>query len=119
MKNEALLQKDFGLSFQDRIDILYREIELAVRWERPSILFAIYKSDLIRDKANRLLRENLKNIAQNTYSIRTNHTNHFDFLSEVSQLPNLSQIVLLIDGFKWDCGVEGARSHRRGRDLLE
>jgi len=108
MNNDSLhLEHDIGLSFQDRVDILFHEIELAVKWDRPSILFAIYNSDFIRDKVNALLEEKLETIAQKTHPIRTNYKNKFDFLSQISQLPDLSQNILLIDGFNWECGAEG------------
>ena len=110
MKNETPhLEQDLGLSFQDRIDILYHEIELAVRWDRPSILFAIYRSDAIRDEVNTLLKEKLNGIAQRTHFVKTNHKDQFDFLAQIPPLPELSQTVLLIDGFNWECGKEGVR----------
>ena len=31
-------------SFEDRVDILFRELELAIKWQRPSILLAVYSS---------------------------------------------------------------------------
>lgn len=107
--NSSRLEPKADLSFQDRIDILFNEIELAVRWDRPSILFAIYKSDFIRDEANTLLKEKLEGISQKTYSIKTNCVNQFDFLSQINKLPDLAQTVLLIDGFNWECGTEGVR----------
>jgi tetratricopeptide (TPR) repeat protein len=110
MNNDSChLENDIGLPIEDRIDILYQEIELAVRWERPAILFAIYKSDSIRDEVNTILQEKLKAISQKTHSIKTNYPDQFDFLSQISKLPNLSQTVLLIDGFNWECGAEGVR----------
>ncbi len=109
MNNDSPLERDLRLSFPDRIDILFHEIELAVKWDRPSILFAIYKSEFIRDEVNTLLKEKLGRIAQKTHSIKTNYINQFDFFSQISQLPDLSQTVLLIDGFNWECGTEGVR----------
>jgi len=110
MNNDSQqLENDIGLPFEDRIEILFQEIELAVRWDRPSILFAIYKSDLIREEVNTILSEKLNNIGQKTHSIKTNYIDQFNFLSEISQLPDLSQTVLFIDGFNWECGTEGAR----------
>ncbi|MGZ3958746.1 MAG: tetratricopeptide repeat protein, partial [Flavisolibacter sp.] len=110
MNNESHHQElDISLPFQDRIDILFREIELAVRWDRPSILFAIYKSDIIRDEVNSILREKLGNISQKTHLIQTSFNNQFDFLNQISELQNLSQTVLIIDGFNWECGPEGVR----------
>lgn len=108
MNNEPRqLKNDISFPFEDRIDILFQELELAVRWDRPSILFAIYKSDLIRDEVNSKLKEKLKNISQKTHLIKTNYKDQFDFLSQISQLPDLPQTVLLIDGFDWECGPEG------------
>ena len=98
---------DISLPFQDRIDILFREIELAVRWDRPSILFAIYKSDITRDEVNTALEEKLKKISQKVHFIETSFNNQFDFLDQISQLPDPSQTVLIIDGFNWECGPEG------------
>jgi len=110
MNNESLhLEHDIGLPFQDRVDILFHEIELAVRWDRPSILFAIYKSDFIRDEVNVMLREKLEKIGQKTHPVKTNLNNQFDFLTQISQLPDLSQTILLIDGFNWESGTEGVR----------
>ena len=110
MSNDSLhLEQDSSLSFQDRIDILFHEIELAVKWDRPSILFAIYKSDFVRDEVNQLLNEELLQIGQKTHPIKTNDIDQFDFLSQISQIPDLSQTVLLIDGFNWECGPEGVR----------
>ena len=34
-------------SFDERLDIFFREIELAIKWQRPSILLAIYPSEVI------------------------------------------------------------------------
>lgn len=107
MSNEVLPgAQDLALTFQERIDILFHEVELAVKWDRPSILFAIYRSAAIRDEVNALLQERLKGISQQTHFIKTDK---FDFVSEIAQLPNLCETVLLIDGFDWECGVEGVR----------
>jgi tetratricopeptide (TPR) repeat protein len=107
MSNETShAEQDIALSFQERIDVLFNEIDLAVKWDRPSILFAIYKSAAIRDEVNALLQERLRAISQKTRSIKTDQ---FDFISEISQLPDLTETVLLIDGFNWECGSEGVR----------
>jgi tetratricopeptide (TPR) repeat protein len=108
MNNDPLHPElDISLPFQDRIDILFHEVELAVRWDRPSILFAIYKSDITRDEVNTVLQEKLEKISQKTHFIQTSFNNQFDFLDQIAQLPDLSQTVLIIDGFNWECGPEG------------
>lgn len=95
---------ELELAFQERIDILFHEIELAVKWDRPSILFAIYKTESVRDEVNAVLNEKLKSIHQETRCIKTEQ---FDFVSEISQLHDLARTVLLIDGFHWECGRDG------------
>ena len=108
MKNDPhCVKQEINLPFEERVDILFREIELAVRWDRPSIIFAIYKSDSIRDEVNSKLEGKLGKIGQKTHFIKTNEASQFDFLSNISQLPNLSETVLLIDGFNWECGADG------------
>jgi tetratricopeptide (TPR) repeat protein len=108
MNNDSCtIEKNLELSIEDRIEILFQELELAVRWDRPSILFAIYKSDLIRDEVNAVLEEKLKSISQKTHRIRTDNKDGFNFLSQISQFQDLSQSVLLIEGFNWECGTEG------------
>jgi tetratricopeptide (TPR) repeat protein len=102
--NSSHAEDEVEATFQERIDILFHELELAVKWDRPSILFAIYKSETVRDEVNTLLGDKLSSLSQKIQRIRTDS---FDFMAEIAGLPNLSQTVLLIEGFKWDCGQEG------------
>ena len=43
--------------FEDRIDILFRELELAIKWQRPSVLLSIYSSEYVRADADTRPRE--------------------------------------------------------------
>ncbi len=104
MNNNSSHVDEVEATFQERIDILFHELELAVKWDRPSILFAIYKSEQVRDEVNNLLSGKLASLSQKTNRIRTDN---FDFMKEIAGLPNLSQTVLLIEGFNWECGKEG------------
>ena len=36
--------------FEDRMDILFHELELATKWQRPSVLLAIYSSEYVRGR---------------------------------------------------------------------
>jgi tetratricopeptide (TPR) repeat protein len=108
MNSESTTQDtSITLSFHERVDILFNEIELAARWNRPSILFAIYKSEAIRQKACQDLSDKLRDIGQEAYVIKTNENDPFDFLSLVSRHPNLTKTVLYIDGFTWECRSQG------------
>jgi len=64
--------------FEDRIDILFRELELAVNWGRPSILLAVYGSDYIRSDAVHALKNRLSSIGQDTVHLNIRSAEHFD-----------------------------------------
>lgn len=47
-------------SLEARVEMLFRELELAIRWQRPSILFAVYRSEYVRADAALLLARKLE-----------------------------------------------------------
>ena len=56
--------------FEDRIDILFHELELATKWRRPSVLLAIYNSEYVRADADIALENRLQNLGQSAYHIK-------------------------------------------------
>jgi tetratricopeptide (TPR) repeat protein len=105
MNNDSRdLGQEMILPFRDRIDILFHEIKLAVMWDRPSILFAIYKSETTREKVNQILKEELDHINQKIQFIKTSGKRQFDLLSEISQCPDLTKTVFIINGLFWKYG---------------
>jgi hypothetical protein len=44
-------------TFDDQIATLLEEIDLAIKWDRPSILLAVYSSELINNQAQDALRK--------------------------------------------------------------
>ena len=50
--------------FEERIALLFEELELAVQFDRPSILLAVYRSEFVREDAEALLTEQLRGIGQ-------------------------------------------------------
>lgn len=94
---------------EERTDILFREIELAARWERPSILFAIYRSDTIRDQVMAELECKLGAIGQQVQMLAPADQDQFGSLQElINQYPS-SQTILFLDGFKHEEHHDGSR----------
>ncbi len=93
--------------FEEKLDILFRELELAAHWERPSILFAIYRSETVRDRTMTELENKLNVIGQKVRLLATGEKDQFDFLQEVDRLSNLSQSILFINGFKLKDDLNG------------
>ena len=53
------VENNFLEPFEDRIDTLFRELELATKWQRPSVLWAIYSSEYVRADADTALESRL------------------------------------------------------------
>jgi tetratricopeptide (TPR) repeat protein len=96
-------------SFEDRIDVLVHELGLAIKWDRPSILFAIYRSEFVRAEAEAVLKSRLNSLGLQVVQVHARQEAHFDLLTSIDGLKDLDKTALFIDGFKWECGPEGAR----------
>ena len=95
-------------SFDEKIDILFNEIDLAIKWSRPSILFAIYSSGSILSKAKAELEDRLSNLNQKTHIIEISGKKQSNFSTDIFKLPQLSHSVLFIDDIKSVCDDDNA-----------
>jgi len=80
--------------FEERIDTLFTELELAFKWKRPSILFAIYGSEAVYADASSALERKLNSSGQKVVHIQQNKDNFQKFVSLVSDVPDLEDTVL-------------------------
>jgi hypothetical protein len=87
--------------FEDRIDILYRELELATKWQRPSVLWAIYSSEYVRSDADTALENRLHNLGQSAYHIKIKNQEGADISLQISKLVNLDNVVIFVEGLRW------------------
>ncbi len=75
-----------GISSPDeRIQILIDELELAIRWQRPCILFAVYSSEYVRADAQTLLENQVMDLGQEVTNIRVRNgqgNGFFQFLHQ-------------------------------------
>jgi hypothetical protein len=95
-------------SFSEQMDLLFHEIGLAVMWQRPSVLFAIYQSEFVRISAERELEQRLNNSGQTIFPIHAQETTNPDFLPLISRVEDTSNAVFFIDGLKWECRQDGS-----------
>jgi tetratricopeptide (TPR) repeat protein len=86
-------------SFDDRIDILFRELELAIRWKRPSILLAICKSENTHHEVESILKKRLLALGQDVHSFRIDEVEQADVPQYLTNLPHLEQKVVFMEGF--------------------
>ena len=52
------------MSFDERVEILARELELAVKWQRPCILLVVYSSEYVRSDVEAALDNYLIDLGQ-------------------------------------------------------
>ena len=97
--------------FDDRVDMLFDELELAIKWERPSILLAVYKSEFVQADIERVLNARLSEIGINVVNILVNE-NQFDIPLELIKQPDLEKTVFFISGLRWGGGRSGGNSFR-------
>ncbi len=98
--------------FEDRIDILFHELELATKWQRPSVLLAIYNSEYIRADADVALENRLHNLGQSAYHIKIKNQKNADVSLLISELANLHNVVFFVEGLRWGAGEDDRCTYR-------
>lgn len=98
--------------FEDRIDILFHELELATKWQRPSVLLAIYSSEYVRADADIALENRLHNLGQSTYHIKIKNQKSSDVSLLISELANLNNVVFFVEGLRWGAGEDDGGMYR-------
>lgn len=84
---------------EDRIEILYRELELAIKWQRPSILLAIYGAEYIHTDASAGLEKRLSHLGQNVHNLQINNNGHPDIshLLSLADKPDLNKTIVFLE----------------------
>ena len=97
--------------FEDRVDILFRELELATKWKRPSVLLAIYSSEYVRADADIALENRLHNLGQSIYHIKIKNQENADVSLLISELANTNNVVFFVEGLRWGAGGKGCHAY--------
>ena len=108
-------------ALDDRIDILFRELELAIRWQRPSILLAIFNSDHIHNEVESSLKSRLMAVGQDVHSFKIEGDENSDIPAYLTNLTLIDKKVIFVEGFKLGGGQENAQAYRTlntGRDYF-
>ncbi len=87
-------------TFDERIEILCDELELAIKWNRPSILLALYNSEYVRSDAETALENFLIEQGQKVVHIKMNDMPDFNLVSLLQLYPSTSTQVFFIHGLK-------------------
>ena len=105
--------------FDDRVDILFRELELATKWQRPSVLLAVYSSEYVRADADIALENRLHALGQSAYHIKIKDQGGADIPSQISDLAHLDNVVYFVEGLRWGACQDNCCSYLTLNDHRE
>jgi tetratricopeptide (TPR) repeat protein len=98
-------------SFEDRVDILFSELELAIKWDRPSILLAIFSSEYVATDAQIKLAAKLRELGQTTTPYIVNEQNA-DIPLRLFEHPNKTKTVFFVMSLQFGGGEDKRNAYR-------
>jgi tetratricopeptide (TPR) repeat protein len=96
--------RTFG--FDERLSVLVEELELAVKWQRPCILLAVYNSDFVRGDVETALKTRLMDLGQKRVKLSLENRKPAELPDLFKQIKNPRRTVIEIDGFRHANGSE-------------
>ncbi len=100
-----------GKTFDENISVLQDELNLAVKWGRPSILLAVHKSKLSQEKAENELETRLQREGRSVRRIVVN-PDRADVPHLIMATPTSDQTVFLVSNIDWGGGEDGKDAYR-------
>lgn len=97
---------EVGASFDERLEILAEELELAVKWQRPCMALVVYSSEYVRAEVEASLQNKLIDLGQKSVHLSVKHRDPKDLIPFFKEFKDPAHSVYLIDGFRWGGGAE-------------
>ena len=101
MSNQPRVHPNTVEPFEDRIDFLFRELELSIKWQRPSILFAVYSSEYVHSAAEADLEYKLVKIDQKVLRVAIDNKDNADVIGKLAELSSVQNAIFFINGLRW------------------
>jgi tetratricopeptide (TPR) repeat protein len=98
---KALARTELDEPFAERVDRLAHELELAIRWERPSILLAVYSSMYVMGDAAAALEAQLREGGQQVVWVRVSGEADADIPMRLAEHPQRNGAVFFVSGLQW------------------
>ena len=100
MTISGIVQPPETNAFDERVEILSNELELAVKWDRPSTLLAIYNSEYVRTDAETALENYLIEQGQKIIHIKMDDMPDFNLISLLQLYPSTVNHIFFVHGLK-------------------
>jgi tetratricopeptide (TPR) repeat protein len=98
-------------SLEERVGMLFEELALAVKWHRPSILLAVYASELVCTEAQLMLEKKLAELGQSVSRLTVN-AERSDIPMFLSKYPERYKTIFFITGLKLETKQGGYHAYR-------
>ncbi|HSR21816.1 MAG TPA: tetratricopeptide repeat protein [Anaerolineales bacterium] len=95
-----------GTGFDERLEILLQELELAVKWQRPCLVLVVYSSEHVRAEVEAALRNQLVELGQKSIHLSVKNRNPEEPAPFFREFKDPGHSVFLIDGLRWGGGNE-------------
>jgi tetratricopeptide (TPR) repeat protein len=97
--------------FDDRVNLILDELLLGIRWERPSLIVVVYRSEYVKYTIQSLLSKPLGKSGQAVlhYSV---DKSHYDIPLELLNHPGHKQAVFFVSGLRWGGGRGYSKAYR-------
>jgi tetratricopeptide (TPR) repeat protein len=90
----------------DRVSILLDELELAIKWDRPCILLAVYQSEFVKEDVQSILRKSLERSGSKVLMYLVDKK-HSDVALDLRHHLERKKVIFFISGLRWG----GGRGH--------
>ncbi len=91
-------------SFNERLDILAEELELAVKWQRPCILLLVYSSEFVKADVEAALENCLLDLGQRSVHLGVKDRDPANIVPFFKEFRDPESSVYVIDGMRWGKG---------------
>ena len=106
MTSRGTQAPESAASFDERLEILAGELELAVKWQRPCIVLVVYSSEYVRADVEAALENQLMDLGQKSIHLSVKNRDPKDLVPFFKEFKDPAHSVFLIDGLRWGGGDE-------------
>lgn len=100
MTAPQVVHQSLNESFDERIEILARELELAIQWNRPSILLVLYTSEYVRADVEAAIENQLIERQQRVICVDLNEKADSHVIAHLQDFPDTGNLVFFFNGAK-------------------
>jgi tetratricopeptide (TPR) repeat protein len=98
MTSSDILQQSFMNSFDERVEFIWKELELAIQWNLPSIMLVVYNSEYVRADAETALKNCLIEKGQKVTRVEINDESDAGFIPLLRKFQTTEDHIFFIHG---------------------